>query len=117
MGDCMFFSRRSRPREDYLDMVAGIEAAVKEAGTPVLMEGDPPPGDPRLNKLAVTPDPGVIEVNLHPSATWDELVVEDGHAIRGGAAIAAAGGEVYAGRPPHRHRRRQPPGHRRPDAG
>ena len=60
--------------EDYLDMVAGIEAAVKEAGTPVLLEGDQPPRDARLNKLAVTPDPGVIEVNLHPSATWDELV-------------------------------------------
>ena len=62
--------------EDYLDMVAGIEAAVKEAGTPVLIEGEPPPGDPRLNKLAVTPDPGVIEVNLHPSATWDELAAK-----------------------------------------
>ena len=55
-------------------MVAGIETAVKEAGMPVLMEGEAPPRDPRLNKLAVTPDPGVIEVNLHPSATWDELV-------------------------------------------
>ena len=60
--------------EDYLDMVAGIEAAVQEAGMPVLMEGEAPPRDARLNKLAVTPDPGVIEVNLHPSATWDELV-------------------------------------------
>jgi uncharacterized protein (DUF2126 family) len=60
--------------EDYLDMVAGIESAVKEAGMPVLIEGDAPPKDPRIIKLAVTPDPGVIEVNLHPSATWDELV-------------------------------------------
>ena len=62
--------------EDYLDMVAGIEASVKEAKMAVLIEGEPPPRDARLNKLAVTPDPGVIEVNMHPSATWDELVAK-----------------------------------------
>jgi uncharacterized protein (DUF2126 family)/transglutaminase-like putative cysteine protease len=60
--------------EDYLDLIAGIETAVKELGTPVVIEGETPPRDPRLHKLAVTPDPGVIEVNLHPSKTWDELV-------------------------------------------
>jgi uncharacterized protein (DUF2126 family)/transglutaminase-like putative cysteine protease len=60
--------------EDYLDLIAGIEAAVQELQLPVLLEGEAPPRDPRLNKLAVTPDPGVIEVNLHPSANWQELV-------------------------------------------
>jgi uncharacterized protein (DUF2126 family) len=60
--------------EDYLDLIAGIETTVNEMGVPVIIEGEPPPRDSRLNKLAVTPDPGVIEVNLHPSASWDELV-------------------------------------------
>jgi len=60
--------------EDYLDLVAAIEATAEQLGVKIVMEGYPPPRDPRLKMLQVTPDPGVIEVNIHPAHNWRELV-------------------------------------------
>ncbi|HPW30583.1 MAG TPA: transglutaminase family protein, partial [Rhodoferax sp.] len=60
--------------EDYLDLLAAIEATAKEQGVKLVLEGYPPPRDPRLKLLQVTPDPGVIEVNIHPVNNWKELV-------------------------------------------
>ena len=65
-----------RTTEDYLDLVAAVENTASELKLPVVLEGATPPHDPRLNHIKVTPDPGVIEVNLHPARTWDELVLQ-----------------------------------------
>ncbi|MBN9507651.1 MAG: transglutaminase family protein [Alphaproteobacteria bacterium] len=60
--------------EDWLDLVAAVEATAGEFGRPIVLEGYLPPSDPRLLHFSVTPDPGVIEVNVHPAATWAEHV-------------------------------------------
>ena len=60
--------------EDYLELLAAVEATAAELQMKIVLEGYPPPRDPRLKTLAVTPDPGVIEVNIHPAHGWGELV-------------------------------------------
>ena len=60
--------------EHYLDLLCAIEATAQELGVKLVLEGYPPPRDPRLKLLQVTPDPGVIEVNIHPDTNWGDLV-------------------------------------------
>ena len=59
--------------EDALALVGAVEQAAVALGLPVVLEGYPLPGDPRIRTITVTPDPGVIEVNVQPTGSWDEL--------------------------------------------
>jgi uncharacterized protein (DUF2126 family) len=74
--------------DDYFTLLTAVEEASEELGAAIHIEGYPPPYDPRINVIRVTPDPGVIEVNIHPAKDWREQVeitralYEEAHACR-----------------------------------
>jgi uncharacterized protein (DUF2126 family) len=74
-GRLYIFLPPLRELEDFLDLVAAVEETAADLDMPVVLEGYPPPFDYRIQQFKITPDPGVIEVNIHPAQSWDEMVV------------------------------------------
>jgi uncharacterized protein (DUF2126 family)/transglutaminase-like putative cysteine protease len=60
--------------EDWLELTAAVEDTAQEFGRKVVLEGYLPPEDPRIQNFSITPDPGVLEVNIHPAKSWSESV-------------------------------------------
>ncbi len=58
--------------DHFVDLIERLETAVAAAGCQVVVEGYGPPTDPRLQTMTITPDPGVIEVNVAPTASFAE---------------------------------------------
>jgi uncharacterized protein (DUF2126 family) len=73
-GHICIFLPPTEDAEDFVDLVGAVEATASALGLPVRLEGYPPSPDARLNLIKVTPDPGVIEVNIQPSHSWDEQI-------------------------------------------
>ncbi len=102
--------------DDYLELLAAVEASAKATGAKIYIEGYPPPFDPRVEVIKVTPDPGVIEVNIQPAASWRAAVdttkglYEDARQVRLGAD------KFMLEWAPYRHRRGQSCRSRRRDA-
>ena len=77
--------------DEYLELLGHLETVATRLGQPLHIEGYEPPYDPRIGVIKVTPDPGVIEVNVHPAVSWREAVTitselyEDARQIRLGA--------------------------------
>jgi uncharacterized protein (DUF2126 family)/transglutaminase-like putative cysteine protease len=58
--------------EHFIDLITRVEAAAAQTHCPVVIEGYGPPPDPRLKSTTITPDPGVIEVNVAPTTSFAE---------------------------------------------
>ncbi len=85
-GTLCIFMPPLETADDYAALLAAIEDTAGALGIAVHVEGYGPPYDPRFQVLKVTPDPGVIEVNVQPAAGWREIVAnttalyDDAHA-------------------------------------
>lgn len=73
-GHVQVFMPPVQDAEIFIELLNAIEATAEKLEVSVVIEGDRPPADPRIQNFSVTPDPGVVEVNIHPAENWEELM-------------------------------------------
>ena len=93
--------------EEYLELIAVVEATAEQLQIQVHVEGYGPPYDPRVEVIKVTPDPGVIEINIQPAQSWREAVDITFGLYEDAAKVRLGANRFLRRRPSHRHRRRQ----------
>ncbi|WP_157471997.1 transglutaminase family protein [Neolewinella persica] len=73
-GNLYVFLPPPHDNESFVHLLAAVERTAAAMDTPVIIEGYQPKHDARLTKLVVTPDPGVVEINVHPATNWRDIV-------------------------------------------
>ncbi|MCX4245356.1 transglutaminase family protein [Paraliomyxa miuraensis] len=61
-----------RTQADFVELIEVVDRVCGELGLSVMLEGYPPPSGSLLSRVTVTPDPGVLEVNIPPSRTFED---------------------------------------------
>jgi uncharacterized protein (DUF2126 family) len=79
--------------EAFVELVTLIERVAKKLNQPIILEGYPPAKDPRISLFRITPDPGVIEVNVPPCKSWEELTEQTETLYREAKEIGLAAGK------------------------
>ena len=93
-GSLYVFMPPLRSAESWVRLMAALEQACINADVKPVIEGYEPPRDARLQSFRITPDPGVIEVNIHPSGSFDELVHKT-EALYEAARLSRLGAEKF----------------------
>ncbi|MEY2667542.1 MAG: hypothetical protein RJA59_180, partial [Pseudomonadota bacterium] len=61
---------------DFVELVRAVDSASRDTGLEVCLEGYPPPWSPEVIRFSVTPDPGVLEVNVQPTRSGRECAAQ-----------------------------------------
>ncbi len=93
--NCLYvFMPPLRSAESWVRLMACLERACLQADVYPVIEGYEPPRDARLESFRITPDPGVIEVNIHPSGNFKDLVHKT-EALYEAARLSRLGAEKF----------------------